>query len=279
MNNISDFLSTFYAQRARYRSILEENTGYTNVKDTISQGPALSAWRSSASSDLLQLSALCPRQGTPLNQVCKVFLDACKKVLSTLDNLLANFEASASSFGSIFLMKPVALASLNSHSLHVKALRIIVSYQDDLSSHISLCFSRAEMITERKRFPTTVLEQLQASFSTSEYPDVGEMARLSKATGLSSRQIRMWFINRRSRTKRRTRQSNCSGEESDNNSISSPIKMAGQPPLATEDTDIGSSTTMDSFGDFRHTDVEFYQVLLNSSTRSNWNDYAEFFKI
>lgn len=279
MSANTDVINAFYVQRARYRSILEASVCYRNVKDSIVQWQALSEWRSSASSDLLQLSTLCSRQDTLLSQACKTFLDACKKVLSTLDNLLAEFESSASLFGSIILVKPVALASLKSYSLHVKALELIVGYQDELFSHISLHSQRAAMNTERKRFPTKVLEQLQDSFSISEYSDVNEISRLSKTTGLSPRQIRMWFINRRSRTKRRSQQSNCSGEESDNNSISSPIKMAVQPLLAPEDTDLCSSPPMNYFDAFGHTDAEFYQILLTSSTRNNWNDYAEFFKI
>lgn len=279
MTEGTNFISVFHAQKERYRSLLESNICCKSVMDNIAREQALSEWRSSASSDLLQLSASYSWQDTSFTSIRKVFLNACQKVLGTLDSLLAEFETSASSFGLVLLMKLTAFTSLGAYSLHVKALKLIVAYQDEMSAHMSLHFTRATAITERQRFPTAVLEQLQVSFSISEYSDVGEISRLSKATGLSLKQIRMWFVNRRRRDKRRAPHDNCSRKGGDNTAVSSPIKMTVQSPLATKFISSHFNTTADSFGDSKHADIEFYRVLLNSSTRNNWDDYADFFKV
>lgn len=166
---------------------------------------------------------------------------------------------------------PLMILSLFGIRRHV--CKAIVGLQNIIFEFISKEYAGSALKSRPGRFTQRHIEILTKSFDQDPFPASQEMVELAQRTGLNERQIAMWFTNRRSRIKNRTLEFDKTHKINplnNTNTSLSLIPVATQPPqLSSEDTffsDIG-----------RQAEVEFYQVMICSNNRNNWDDYAELF--
>lgn len=138
-------------------------------------------------------------------------------------------------------------------------------------------FTALVLQVSQKRFPTDISNLLHQSFETNPYPEPAELSRLMFISGLSEKQIVMWFTNRRCRSKRKLQ----SGSRKDTEETTKATFIS--PPGSPASNSL-TSTVRDKafeadnfFEEIRQrADMEFYQTMMGDRHQS-WIEASQLF--
>jgi hypothetical protein len=122
------------------------------------------------------------------------------------------------------------------------------------------------------------------SFAKCDYPNLTEVLRLSAVTGLSERQISMWFVNKRARSKRRQQfgsgnindcSSDTTGSDALSISSSPDTNRTRRQSLPSECIVPLESLPYDEYfaNSRKQADLEFFQLLITNNVHGNTSQY------
>lgn len=203
--------------------------------------------------------------------------------LRHISDSVARKKAAISTAGhkisTIIRIMPENLMDISIMRFQVAAIKKLQQVQLQLTELKLVCFYPDDSFRS-KRFPDHITSILSSSYDRDPYPRIEEISRLQQTSGLSEKQISMWFTNRRCRSKRQKmaqREKSVDDDaQSDTNTHSPPDSP--KEALYPRPNSITLSSDDGFFAESRRqAKLEFYQTMVCNNTRRNWDDFAELF--
>lgn len=217
-------------------------------------------------------------------QILQTFSQGLRDLLTRLHQRVERATESGKRMSSIFSMGNMAIVILSIYDSESSFSKLILDLQEQ-TYHLLVSSMPVSRGTIKRRFPENINQMLVTSFNRDAYPKPMELEHLSQQTGLTEKQVSMWFTNRRSRSKRQKTHDRIvevhgddrEEENSDANTHSPPDSPKQDLLIPPLNLDLSSE---DGFfaEDRRRAEAEFYQTMFGSAMGYNWMNYVEFFR-
>lgn len=273
-------LQDFLNAREDSRQLLSRSAAKT-LSDIRDRSGWFVAWKHNNVHLLSVLSGTFEDQ-TCVGSLFKRYSEATRGVFAALDAQLSKVHVTQRCISALLPHRPLALAELCVFGAQLAALRIVARFQDKTFEMMGRVDVQNTLTCQIRRFPLNVSALLMASFEKEAYPVAQELTRLHHATGLSEKQIAMWFTNRRCRAKRVKTMAATSTDHEEEPSDTNTHSPPNSPRQSSTPRPTSAGLPIDPDDDFfaenrRQAQIEFYQTMICNNTRHNWDDFAEFF--